>query len=75
MLGIAAVPAILQFIGFIFMPESPRWLISKGKYDNAKEVLQRVRGSNANIDEEFQAIKTNCEEVEREQANRRLIFK
>ncbi|KAG8174847.1 hypothetical protein JTE90_002393 [Oedothorax gibbosus] len=67
MLGIAAVPAILQFIGFLFMPESPRWLVGKGRYDQAKAVLRRVRGSNANIEAEFDAIRANCEEVAREQ--------
>lgn len=74
MLGLAAVPAVLQFIGFLFMPESPRWLISKGRYDDARKVLQRVRGSAANIEEEFEAIKSSCLEIEREHKNRKLVL-
>ncbi|XP_054723545.1 proton myo-inositol cotransporter-like [Uloborus diversus] len=69
MLGIAAVPAIIQFVGFLFMPESPRWLVGKKRYEDAQRVLLRVRGSNANIEAEFEAIKANCLEVEREQAS------
>ena len=39
MLGIAAIPAILQFFGFIFLlPESPRYLMEKGRHDEAREV-------------------------------------
>lgn len=69
MLGIAAFPAIIQFFCFMFMPESPRWLISKGRYEDAMQVLHKVRGSGANIEAEFEGIKTNCDEEARDQEN------
>jgi MFS transporter, SP family, solute carrier family 2 (myo-inositol transporter), member 13 len=44
MLGIAALPALIQFFGFLYMPESPRWLIENDQIEKAIEVLQRLRG-------------------------------
>ncbi|PNX77678.1 polyol transporter 5-like protein, partial [Trifolium pratense] len=39
MLGISAFPAILVALGVLAMPESPRWLVMKGKFEEAKQVL------------------------------------
>ncbi|MED6148535.1 Monosaccharide-sensing protein 2 [Stylosanthes scabra] len=45
MLGILSIPSCLYFlIAIFFLPESPRWLVSKGKMLEAKKVLQRLRG-------------------------------
>jgi len=43
MLIVAALPAILLFFGMLRVPESPRWLVSKQKDDEALGVLKRIR--------------------------------
>lgn len=46
-----AVPSILQMIFIWFVPESPRFLIAKGKEDKAHKVLADVH-ANGNLDDE-----------------------
>lgn len=40
---LAAVPAVLLLIGMVRMPESPRWLVEKGRQKQALEILDRLR--------------------------------
>ncbi|KAL0714121.1 hypothetical protein Bca4012_021100 [Brassica carinata] len=45
MLGVLSIPSVLYFLlAAFFLPESPRWLASKGRMEEARKVLQRLRG-------------------------------
>lgn len=61
MLGLAALPATIQFIGFLFLPESPRWLVEKVRIDQATQVLIRIRGT-TDVKEEIEEIVKAIEE-------------
>ncbi|KAI5816860.1 general substrate transporter, partial [Pyronema omphalodes] len=44
-LGLGALPAVIQAVLMILMPETPRWLVSKGRRKEATEVLSLVYGT------------------------------
>uniref|UniRef100_K3WTQ4 Hexose transporter 1 n=1 Tax=Globisporangium ultimum (strain ATCC 200006 / CBS 805.95 / DAOM BR144) TaxID=431595 RepID=K3WTQ4_GLOUD len=45
MLGLAAIPAAIQFLGFLVLPESPRFLIGKHNKAAAWTALVKIRGT------------------------------
>lgn len=46
MVGSSLVFSTLLFIGLFFLPESPRWLVHKGRYGMAYDVWKRLRDIN-----------------------------
>ncbi|KAL3853171.1 hypothetical protein ACJMK2_016736 [Sinanodonta woodiana] len=67
MLGLAGVPSVIQFIGFFFLPESPRWLVSRNRQEQARKALSKIRGMN-NVDTELNEIILSVEEDRKIQA-------
>ena len=55
MLGLAGIPAGLLAIGLLFLPESPRWLVSHAFVEKAHKVLERIRNK-GDIENELQEI-------------------
>lgn len=44
MLAAMGIPSLLFFIGLLFVPESPRWLIQHHQSDKARKILRRMGG-------------------------------
>ncbi|KAJ8602109.1 hypothetical protein CTAYLR_001596 [Chrysophaeum taylorii] len=43
-MGVAAAPALLQLLGFLALPESPRWLAHVGRIEEARGIVRRLGG-------------------------------
>jgi sugar transport protein len=63
--GLQMIPAILLFIGLLFLPESPRWLARKERYEEAHHILAVVHGkgdpNHPWVLKEFEEIKADAE--------------
>ncbi|WP_035313127.1 sugar porter family MFS transporter [Brochothrix campestris] len=71
MLVIATIPAVILWFGMLVMPESPRWLASKGKFGEALAVLLQVRKKDV-AHEELAEIK---EHLQKEDAIQKARWK
>jgi len=69
-LGIAAFPAALFFVMLFTIPRSPRWLVKKGRVDEARSVLQMT--GDENYEHDLQEIVESIN-VEQKQAAEKLF--
>ena len=72
MLFMAIFPAVVLFFGMMHMPESPRWLVVKGKVSAALDVLYRVREERKLAIAELNGIKDN---IDAERQMQKATFK
>ncbi|KAF2456415.1 general substrate transporter [Lineolata rhizophorae] len=73
MVGLGALPAVVQCVSLTFMPESPRWLVKSGLKERAAQVLGKVYGSGMQGDNIVRKVlrRVELEVLEEEEATAR----
>ncbi|KAL6839034.1 hypothetical protein ACP4OV_031088 [Aristida adscensionis] len=76
-LGLATIPGAILVVGAFFVSDTPSSLVLRGQPDQARVVLQKIRGTDANVDIELKDIIRAVEEAQQneEGAFQRLFSK
>ncbi len=69
MLGVACVPAVILWVGMLFMPDTPRWYAMHGRYREARDVLERTRHSRM-VEKEMGEIRKSMDSKSQKHARR-----
>ncbi|GGK16099.1 sugar porter family MFS transporter [Parabacteroides faecis] len=67
MFYVGVIPACILLVGMIFMPETPRWLMSKGRHSESIRILKRIEGEEQAKDS-FQQMQEEIKRSETEKS-------
>ena len=51
------IPAVIQGIGTLFLPRTPRYLLLRGNSELALQTLQKIRGKETHIASEYKEMR------------------
>ncbi|ESQ31881.1 hypothetical protein EUTSA_v10005579mg [Eutrema salsugineum] len=63
-LGLAGIPAALMLVGSFLLPETPNSILERGNKEEAKNILQKIRGT-MEVDHEFMDLCNASETAKR----------
>lgn len=67
MVGLGAVPAVVQVLVMLFMPETPRWLVQVGRVNEGRSVLSKVFGAGTEMQRVVDGVLKSIEKEVREE--------
>ena len=74
MLFAGVIPGLILFVGMCFMHDTPRWLISKNRDDEAKEVFNKIE-PDIDVEKEVAEVKRTLQSEESKKTTRKFRFK
>ncbi len=75
MLGIIAIPSFVMLIGSFFLPETPRWLMLKGRKTEAEAILKKTRETEEESSKEFAELEASMGDSKKKESAWNLIRK
>jgi len=73
MFYVGVIPGLILFIGMLFLPETPRWLMSKGREDESRHVLKKIEEPSL-VEDSIRQMKEDIEKA-KSRATFREVFK
>lgn len=68
MFYVGVIPAIILLVGMAFMPETPRWLMSKNREEESRRILTRMEGA-AQAEESLRQMREEISKSRDEQSS------